>query len=332
MVGSRLTRQDHLGTFKTRWGIHRMNYTVDPGVYALGSPTSESDVFVTANYKLSFDKLRSALAGISAWILVLDTKGINVWCAAGKRTFSTAELVRKISVTRLSEVVSHWKLIVPQLGAPGIAAHEIKKQTGFKVVYGPVRATDIPAFIASGNQATPAMRQKDFSLTERIVLIPMELIPALKYLAIIFPALILSGGFFGTGTFLQNALTNSLFGMTMLSGGLAAGAIITPAALPWLPGKSFSFKGMAAGLAISIIICCAFILFSIQLPPAGSVISMILLSTSLSSFLGMNFTGASTYTSPSGVMKEMKIAVPLQILAAVSGIVLWIGSLYMNNM
>ncbi len=331
MVGSRLTANDHVGTIKARWGVNRMNYTVDPGLYALGRPTSESNVFVSANYKLSFDKLRSALSGISAWILVLNTDGINVWCAAGKRTFGTAELIRKIKANRLSEVLSHRKLIVPQLGAPGIAAHVVKKQTGFKVVYGPIRATDIPVFIKSEYQTTPAMRKKDFPLSERLVLIPMELIPSLKYMAIILPVIFVLSGFFGSGSFLENAMTNSLFGIIMLIGGLAAGTIITPAALPWLPGKAFSFKAMAAGLMTCVVIFALFLIISSNTLQAGYVLAMFLLASGLSSFLGMNFTGASTYTSLSGVRKEMKLAVPLQILAVISGLLIWMGSMYMTN-
>jgi hypothetical protein len=42
----------------------------------------------------------------------------------------------------------------------------------------------------------------------------------------------------------------------------------------------------------------------------------------------MNFTGASTFTSLSGVRKEMRIAVPLQLLGAVSGVVIWAVGLF----
>ena len=147
-----------------------MRYRVDPGLYSLGSPTAEAKVFVTANYKLSFDHLRKGLNGLDAWILVLDTKGINVWCAAGKGTFGTDELVRRIGSEKLAEKVSHKNIIVPQLGAPGIAAHEVKKKTGFKIVYGPIRSKDIQAFIVNNNVVTPAMRSVTFTLSERTVL------------------------------------------------------------------------------------------------------------------------------------------------------------------
>jgi len=83
-VDSTITFANRLDHFLARWGINRNGHRVDPGLYRLGNPTTESPVFASANYTLSFDALRSALAGYDAYILVLDTKGINVWCAAGK--------------------------------------------------------------------------------------------------------------------------------------------------------------------------------------------------------------------------------------------------------
>ena len=326
-VGAALTRRDRLGAIKARWGIGRMNYRIDPGLYALGNPDSQSDILVTANYKMSFDSLRNALPRRNAWILVLDTNGINVWCAAGKSTFGTGELVRKIKSSRLPELVSHRRLIVPQLGAPGIAAHLVKKETGFAVVYGPILSADLPEFIASGYEATPFMRTKRFPFRERLALIPMELIPALKYALIVICLMDILAGFAGPGTFVQNTLTHSFFAAMMMTGGLIAGSVLTPAMLPLLPGKAFAFKGMTAGLMASAIICLFFLTDPSLFPGLLSAFGATMVSAGLASFLGMNFTGASTYTSLSGVRKEMKIAVPLQILAGITGLLLWMASL-----
>jgi len=101
VVSSVWSRRDHLDTLKVCWSIGRMNYRVEPGIYAVGSPDRNSHIFVTANYKLSFDHLRRALNGMNAWILVINTKGINVWCAAGKKTFGTNEIVQRITSHRL---------------------------------------------------------------------------------------------------------------------------------------------------------------------------------------------------------------------------------------
>ena len=147
------TRRDRLGTVKVRWGVGRMRYAVAPGLYAVGRPGANAPVLVTANYKLTFDVLRRAIAGLDAWILALDTKGVNVWCAAGKGTFGTAELAHRVEASRLDSVVRHRRLVVPQLGAPSVAAHEVTRRVGFDVVWGPVMAENLPSFLAAGNLA-----------------------------------------------------------------------------------------------------------------------------------------------------------------------------------
>ncbi len=170
------TWQDWLGAVAVRCSFRRMAYRIEPGLYAINTPNAESPVFVSANYKLSFDHLRRGLKGVAGWILVLDTQGINVWCAAGKGTFGTEELVERIAATNLTDVVSHRKLIVPQLGAPGVAAHEVSKRTGFRVLYGPVRACDIERFLAADLSADADMRRVRFPMADRLAVVPVEMV------------------------------------------------------------------------------------------------------------------------------------------------------------
>lgn len=314
---------DRLGTIKTRLGIGRMSYTVDPGLYAIGTPGEDSPVLVTANYKLSFDRLRFAIGEKNAWILVLDTNGINVWCAAGKGTFGTAELTGRLKASGLEKIVSARNIILPQLSAPGVAAHEVRRASGFKVVYGPVMAEDLPEFMDNGMKADRRMRKKRFPLSERAVLVPMEFIPALKWMAVFLPLFFATGGLGFSGGFVQDAMTHGLFAALLLTGGLLSGSVITPLCLPWLPWRAFAAKGAAAGLAVSAVITAFFPAaqkdFSFLMEAAG----MSLISAAFASYVAMNFTGASTYTSLSGVRREMRIAVPVQIAAAVLGLVLW---------
>jgi acetyl-CoA decarbonylase/synthase complex subunit gamma len=185
-IGSKLLLSDRLGTWKARWGIGRMDYTVPPGLYALGHPASDAPVLVTANYKMSFDIVRNAMAGHSAWLLVLETFGINVWCAAGKGTFGTEELIRRIAETGLGKVVDHRRLILPILGAPGVAAHEVTRRTGFSISYATIRANDLPEYLANGMVTTPAMRELTFTFLERLVLVPVELVLAMKSTALYY--------------------------------------------------------------------------------------------------------------------------------------------------
>ena len=70
-VSTRLELSDYLGTMKVRWGIGRNNYRVEPGLYKVGKPTADSQVMVSANYKLSFDHLRKNLKGIDSHGMIL---------------------------------------------------------------------------------------------------------------------------------------------------------------------------------------------------------------------------------------------------------------------
>ncbi len=327
VVSSELEWADRLGTFKARWGVKRMDYKVDPGLYALGSPHEKTPVFVSANYKMSFDRLRESLAGRDAWILVLDTNGINVWCAAGKGTFGTDELVGRIAASGLEKVVSHRELILPQLSAPGVAAHTVKKQSGFKVIYGPVLSSDLPRFLDDGYRATPHMRKKSFSTKERAVLVPVELVGTLKWSLIILPVLFLAGGFAGHMGFWQAALRYGLFADVAFVCAVVSGAVLTPILLPWLPGRAFSFKGLIMGIVTAIVVSGFwpgdFALWSGR----AEIFAWFFLIPAVSAFLAMNFTGASTYTSLSGVKKEMEWAVPLEIVGIGIGLLLWVLSL-----
>jgi len=312
VISTELHFKDLLGAWKVRWGIGRMNYKINPGLYAVGKPDDTSPVLVSANYKLTFDVLRKELSGLDCWILVLDTKGINVWCAAGKGTFGTAELVNRIAKTGLAGIVSHRKLLLPQLGAPGVSAHEVARQTGFTVVYGPVRAKDIKAFIHSGCQATEEMRTVKFTAWDRLILTPVELVSAAKSSLLVFGIL-----------FLINLFAARPFGLSdflAYTGAVLVGTVLTPLLLPWIPGRAFAWKGWLLGLFWTLV----FIWYSGWLVPGFFLLATgyLLVLPSLSAFLAMNFTGSSTYTSFSGVIKEMKIAVPLIALSSVAGIVL----------
>jgi acetyl-CoA decarbonylase/synthase complex subunit gamma len=303
-----------------------MRYSVPPRLYAVGNPTADSPVFVSANYKMSFDRLRSALAGIDGWLLVLDTQGINVWCAAGKGTFGTDELLRRIESTSLREIVSsRCRLILPQLGAPGVAAHEVKRQSGFRVLYGPIRADDIPAFLQAGMRAAPAMRRVEFPLCDRLAVSPVELVMSAKYLLAVMLALLVLAGISAQGYSWQRAGSEGILSALVFGGTFIASTILAPALLPWLPGRAFSLKGVWIGLAVLLGLTATFWTLHTTPPNWATVAAWCLWIPVTASFAAMNFTGSTTYTSLSGVRREMRVAVPIQAAAAILGTVLWLA-------
>ncbi len=327
-IATRLSWRDRAGTLRVRVGLGRNDYKVAPGLYALGAATPDAPVLVTANYKLSFDHLRSHVGTTAAWLLVLDTRGINVWCAAGKGTFGTRELIRCITATRLGSVVRHRRLIVPQLGAPGIAAREIKKTCGFEVVWGPIRAADLPLYFEAGGRAGASMRQVTFTWRERMVLVPVELYLIRKsVLWALLAAVLLSG--IGPGFYrFSMAAQRGLLAAAALLAGVAAGAVAVPLLLPWLPGRAFAVKGAFMGALGGV-----FVLSIVDPQARLSIISLsalLVFTTGISSYLAMNFTGSTPFTSPSGVEKEMRIAIPLQLAAAAAAAGLWLAAAFVK--
>ena len=315
---------DYAGTLWVRLGINRDQYKIAPGLYCVGTPDSKAPVLVTANYKLTFDILRKALTSISAWILVLDTRGINVWCAAGKDLFSTAEVVHRVKRSELEKVVTHNQLILPQLAATGVAAHHVKKESGFKVIWGPVHAKDIRSFLTNGLKAEKSMRQVTFTTRDRMVLIPVELSHLSKpSLWILLTAFLISG--IGTHVFsFSAAWIRGIMLIIAYAAGILAGAVTTPLLLPWIPGRSFALKGAILGVLTGAGIVA---LFRSNLHLFAGL-ALILCTTAISSYLAMNFTGSTPFTSPSGVEKEMRKAIPLQTVALLLAIVAWIGSAF----
>ncbi|MDR1486944.1 MAG: acetyl-CoA synthase subunit gamma, partial [Deltaproteobacteria bacterium] len=241
-------------------------------------------------------------------------KGVNVWCAAGKGAFGADELIHRFNETSLSKIVSHKTLILPQLSASGVNAAEVKRRTGFSVVYGPVRAKDVKAFLQAGSKATREMRTVKFTFLDRLILTPIEVAAAAKKSLLLFGVL-----------FLLNMVLPKPFGpadIIAYAGAALIGTVATPVLLPFIPGRAFSFKGGLLGLIWAAIVVryCGW--------GAFTNIGYMLALPSVSAYLAMKFTGSSTYTSPSGVLKEMKIALPPIIGAAALGVMsLLIGRL-----
>ena len=315
---SRLTAANRWDHFLARCRVSRMGHRVVPGLYALGSPAPEAPVFVTANYTLSFDALRSALQGRDAYILVLDTQGINVWCAAGKGTFGTDELVQRIEETGLREEVRSRTLILPQLGAPGVAAHEVKRRSGFKVEYGPVRAADLPEYLVT-HEATPEMRRVRFEVRDRLVLIPVELVGGLLPLLVGIAVGYLLGG---------------AFSALAIASAILAGVVLFPVLLPWIPTRDLSTKGFILGGLVAL----PFALSVVWRHPDWawpmktlSALAFMLILPAITAFITLNFTGTTTFTSRSGVRREIFTYVPAMAWMFGIGLAINIASIFLRK-
>lgn len=217
---------------KTIWGFFFRLFPCPTalGLQKIGNPGPDSPVLVTCNFYTTVKRLKKALAGLDLWLLVAESKGVNVWCAAGAEEFSTRSVVSAVKVSGIAETVGHRKLILPPLCAPGVKASEVREQTGFSVRWGPVRMEDIPAFLASGNKRTEAMKRATYNLGERLdtgigSLFPFYFLGALGFL-ILGPGLLLDYLLLGAATFFLFMLA-----VPVLPGRSGLSKIIIPEAL-----------------------------------------------------------------------------------------------------
>jgi ubiquinone/menaquinone biosynthesis C-methylase UbiE len=218
-----------------------------PGLYAVGEPDEGSQVLVTGSYDLTVRRLVKAIdSQLDAWVLVVDTAGINVWCGAGAGYFSAEKVISAIKTSGVSKVVNHKSIILPQLAANGVDGWKIRESTGWQVAWGPVRAEDIPVYLTAECNKTEEMRLVRFPLLDRLEMLTAVL--SFYALMILLPVLIFWRENFWPVT------------IALLSIGLFYAVF-----LPWIPGKD----GLVKSLPLSLIVLAGFFVYSLLTPPAG---------------------------------------------------------------
>lgn len=159
------------------------------------------------------------------------------------------------------------------------------------------------------------MRRVRFGLRDRAVLIPMELIPALKWLPALLGLILILRLVDGSG------LNIGILGdFIAYVGAIIMGTVVFKILLSWIPGRSFVWKGWLLGIlgALSLIA---------WLPSNLWVaFSNLLILSIITAYLALNFTGSTTFTSLSGVQKEIRLATLAMIASAALGILLRMAS------
>ncbi len=162
---------------ETAWGLVldalQIGFRVLPwptrtGLRKLGAPTEASPVIITGNYDLTVRRVVTAMRGTDAWLVVADSRGINVWCAAAGGQFTTHNIVSALLSCGIDEKVKHRRAILPQLAATGAERNEIAKRTGWKTEFGPVYAKDLPQYLQNRHDLNESMRRVRFGFLARI--------------------------------------------------------------------------------------------------------------------------------------------------------------------
>lgn len=187
------------------------------GLIRIGNPDRHSPVLVTGNFTLTVRRLRDALAGCDVWLLVVNSKGIDVWCAAGGGHLTHHDIISALRTSRVAEHVDHREAILPQLCATGVERPPITEATGFTTLWGPARLEDLPGFLDRGAQPVKSDRFMRFPVWERMEMAALLGVPMLM---VVLPVLAAVSGW-----------------AAMTAGGAAIGLTVLGlfVLLPWLP-------------------------------------------------------------------------------------------------
>jgi ferredoxin len=183
---------DWLVAYLFRW----LPRSAPTGLFPVGDPDESSPVIVTGNFSLTIRRVRRALRGQNLWLLVANSDGINVWCAADGGIFTHHRVIDAIKVSELGSRVEHRQVILPALSASGVDLENIREDTGFRAHFGPVYARDIPAYLEGRKKKTETMRRFDFGPRHRLDMFLAMNFPIYLLVAIVLAAF---GIFFAAG-------------------------------------------------------------------------------------------------------------------------------------
>ncbi len=287
------------------------SYAMEPGLYFTG-PAYDPDapLLVTGNYLLSVQAVVRGVAGRPVRLLLVDTDGINVWCASGKGRFSAELIVRELSRYDDALLGERPRLVLPKLGLSGVKLQTLRA-LGMNPVIGPVHARDLPAFLDD----TPLKHRKAdrvvFGWRARLFCWLPGLVQYLGYGLAALLALLGVEALGGPGTPLGLLAIVAWLGTTY------------PLLFPWIPGRRFAVKGLWLGGATALGLLGAGWLVGASV---GLITAAALFTIATAIFVGLSFTGNSAVSNYSEVRVEIARFLPLDavlFLAALVTFLLW---------
>ena len=143
------------------------------------------------------------------------------------------------------------------------------------------------------------MRRVTFSIRDRIILVPIEIV------SLLIPMILVSILMYFIGGPLSIAGSVS---------SILAGVVLFPVLLPWIPTRNFSTKGFILGFVVALPFMIARFLESpdmIMWQRLSWPLVYLLCMPPITAFLALNFTGSTTFTSRSGVKREIFVYFPV---------------------
>lgn len=121
---------------------------VQPGIYEINSPKSDSPVLVTTNFSITYFSVANEIegSGLPVWLVVTDADGMSVLTAWAAGKFDSERIAKAIKEFNLTEKVTNKRLVLP--GHVAVLSGEVEEELpGWEIRVGPREAVDIPAFL-----------------------------------------------------------------------------------------------------------------------------------------------------------------------------------------
>jgi hypothetical protein len=287
------------------------SYAVEPGLYYTGEAWDpDAPLLVTGNYLLTVLAVVRALGDRPVGLLVVDSDGINVWCASGKGRFSAQLILTELDRYDPALLGERPRLILPKLGLGGVKL-ELLRKLGMRPVVGPVHARDLPAFLDD----TPLKHRRHDRLVFGWRARAFSALPGLvQYLGYGLAALLALLGI--------EALGGPAVPLGMLAIVAWLGAAY-PLLFPFIPGRRFAVKGLWLGGATALGLGAAGMLGS---APTALVAATALFCLACAVFVGLSYTGNSAVSNYSEVRTEIARFLPVDVILFLAALVTFLLS------
>ena len=287
----------------------RKTFVIEPGLYYTGEKYNiDSPLLVTCNYHMTVFWLWRVLKKRSVRLLVIDTKGINVWCSAGKGQFSAGNIIRQLNRYDNNIIYTNDKLeiVLPKLSLSGVSIPKLKSYS-IKPIIGPVYARDLPEYLDNQPLRDRVNDKFKFSFTDRLFTLAPSVIQFTKYLILMFAALFVWHYFFNTGIYWQVLPIGILFGISYII------------LFPLLPTKKFAIKGLTLFLFFGLMLFYYFINTSHAMDTLTLLFYLSFMSAT-SIFFSLYYTGNSGVSNYSLVKKEVIHFLPVSAVLYIAAI------------
>jgi NAD-dependent dihydropyrimidine dehydrogenase PreA subunit len=257
--------------------LRMLPHRAPTGLVRIGSPGRGSPVLLTGNFTLTVRRMRDVLRGRDAWLLCANSRGINVWCAAGGGHLTHHDVISVLRTSGIEELVDHRDVVLPQLSATGVERKKVADVTGWKARWGPARLEDLPAYLDRGQHVAKRDRFMRFPLWERLEMASMWGVP-MALVASPFVGWLLGG----------RVLAAVLVAIVASVGGAFA-------LVPWLPLRgwgrwpvflAFGAVGAGAGGAA---------LFALASATTGHLIAVAVAGVASMALLSIDFSGTTPW-------------------------------------